>query len=33
MEADTIVLRALSALGKKTRYDLGGVMPDLATAN
>ena len=33
MDAETIVMRALSALGKKTRYDLHGVMPDLAAAS
>ena len=32
MDVDTILLRARSALGKKTRYDLGGGMPDRAAA-
>lgn len=32
MDAETIVSRARSALGKKTRYESPGVMPDLAAA-
>jgi hypothetical protein len=32
MNSETIVTRARSALGKKTRYESPGVMPDLAAA-